>query len=185
MLAIAVAPEGRVKEYILNAWDEIDRNYRINFISSNSASAVPHITLLAGIDEIFGDNLIGIIKKIAIDSTPFGMHSNGLGMLLLDSPLIYLRWKENIALHSLRNRILNKLELNGIPCKNKAYNFEWMAKTTICFQDTNYDSNLLKTINTLKTTFEFSYKSTIKNLMVIKYSEGESEETVSVFRLDK
>ena len=82
MLAIAVAPEGIVKEYILNAWDEIDRNYRINFISSNSASAVPHITLLAGIDEIFGDNLIGIIKKIAIDSTPFGMPSNGLGMLL-------------------------------------------------------------------------------------------------------
>ena len=113
------------------------------------------------------------------------MRSNGLGMLLLDSPLIYLRWKENIALNSLRDRILNKLELNGIPCKNTAYNFEWMAKTTICFQDTNYDSNLLKTINTLKTTFEFSYKSTVKNLMVIKYSEGESEETVSVFRLDK
>ena len=112
MLAIAIIPSERVTKYIFNLWKKIDKINNVNYVFYNSST--PHITLISGIQDSFESQLSDLLQQIVLDSENFELYTKGFGMLLLDSPLIYLRWRENQYIHYLKNKIQTKLELNGI-----------------------------------------------------------------------
>ena len=176
MLAIVIIPEGIVYKSILEKWKEIHSDYKVNFIYFNSS--IPHITLVSGIDEKYKNQILDILNKILKKTTPFDMYTKGYGMLLLNSPLIYLRWRENISLNKLRNNILNKIIQNKLISNDLIENKEWMSKTTIFYKDLEYNEKLLKIISNIKKSYLSEMKINVNKLAIISYSNNSKEKLI-------
>lgn len=176
MLAIAIIPVGIVKKFILDKWEEINSEYEVNFIYSNSS--IPHITLVSGIDDKHKNQIFNILNEILKNTYPFDIHTKGFGMLLLDSPLIYLRWRENISLNKLRNNILSTIVQRKLISNNLIENKEWMSKTTLFYKDLEYNEKLLNIISNIKKSYVFDMKNNVNKLSIISYSNNSKEKLI-------
>ena len=92
MFAIAIVPGKRVSENIKKTWNILDKNYGINFISSNSR--LPHITLISELCEEKKEEIINSINSSIVSTKSMKLCSKGLGVFLIETPLVYLRWKK-------------------------------------------------------------------------------------------
>ena len=181
MLALAFIPNKEVCDFVIRTWGELNKTHNINFIEKNSSK--PHITLIAGMHEGAQSELINLLIMEKNNWHPFEMTTKGLGIFLLEKPLIYLRWKNSKELNFFRSEILEKLKIKGILKENIEYNKEWKAKTTIAYKDTEYNRNLIEVINTVKREYKSEYKSKICNLEVIKYKEDFKEKSIFHYEL--
>ena len=179
MLAIVIIPEGIVKRFILDKWKEMHSNYEVNYIYFNSS--IPHITLVSGIDEKHKNQIFNILNEISKNTYPFDMHTKGFGMLLLDSPLIYLRWRENISLNKLRNNILSTIIQRKLISNNLIENKEWMTKTTMFYKDLEFNEKLLNIIINIKKSYLFDMKNNVNKLSIISYSNNSREKLIKNF----
>ena len=181
MLAIAIVPGKRVYESILKIWNVIDKNNGIRFISSNSG--LPHITLIAELDESKKEEIINSIKSSILSTKPFKICSRGFGAFLIETPLIYLRWKDSKKLNSLRSNILKDLKKNKLVDTNLIENYDWIPKTTICYKDIFYENNLINVISAIKSIMIEDIDEQVYRLILIRYLEGEKEKVVEEFSL--
>ena len=179
MLAIEIIPGKKVCENIKKTWNILDKNYGINFISSNSG--LPHITLISGLHEKKKEAIIDSIKSSIISVKSLKLCSRGLGVFLIDTPLIYLRWKNNEQLIKLRNILLNNLVKNQLINKNS--NSDWIAKTTICFKDLSYEDNFTNSILTIKGMFTEDFNEEVERLVLIRYQDLKKEKVIEEFSL--
>ena len=144
--AIALAFKGKLLEELLNAWNILDKEMKINSISSHSPR--PHITINSGeLNNI--DKIIKILKKIKFKK--FKIMSLGIGIFANKEPTLYLRWEQNNNLQKLFNLIhkkTSKLYKNKSKFSSPSF---WIPKTTIAMKDTKYSDLelILKKINFL------------------------------------
>lgn len=173
MLALAIIPEGIVNKFVFKQWQQIDEIYNVNFIYRNSS--IPHITLISGLEEKCKVELLIILKNILKDYISFNIYTKGLGMLILEKPLIYLRWSESLELNVLRGKILNKIIKKKLISSNIVANKDWIMKTTICYGDLEYNEKLLKIINSIKKNYLYDMKNVVNNIAMISYSDNSKE----------
>ena len=176
MLALALIPNEEICNLVKRTWVQLNKRHNINFIAKSSSK--PHITLIAGLEESFQIEIDKFLKLEKNNWHSFEMSTKGLGIFLLEKPLIYLRWKNSNELNLLRKNILGQLKLKGILQDNIEYNEDWKAKTTIAYQDILYNNKLIEIINTIKSEYKQEYKSKINNLEIIKYKEGFKEKSI-------
>tara|TARA_Y100000589_G_C27105487_1_gene609892 strand:+ start:278 stop:826 length:549 start_codon:yes stop_codon:yes gene_type:complete len=179
MFAIAMVPGERVCENIKKTWHILYKNYGINFISSNSG--LPHITLISGLQEKNKEEIIYTISSSITSKKSIKICSKGLGVFLIETPLVYLRWKNNKQLIELRNILLNNLVKNKLV--NNNLNSEWIAKTTICYKDLSYEDNFTNIILTIKGMFTEDFNEEVKRLVLIRYQDSEKEKVIKEFSL--
>ncbi len=144
LLAITLSLSGKDYKKILQSWNILKNKYNIKFISSRSPK--PHITIISG----YIKNLSLIKKKIRrIYFKRFILRSAGLGVFLMENPLIYIRWEKNLYLTKLyelvdknfNEKIFKKTKFSG--------SFYWVPKTTIAYKDFKI-KNLDKIFKSLK-----------------------------------
>ena len=179
MFAIAIVPGERVCENIKKTWNIVYKNYGINFISSNSG--LPHITLIQGLPENNKEEIINSIRSSIVSIKSITLCSKGLGVFLIKTPLVYLRWKNNKQLIELRNILFNNLVKNKLVNENS--NSDWIAKTTICFKDLSYEDNFTNIILTIKEMFTEDFNEEVERLVLIRYQDSEKEKVIEEFTL--
>ena len=179
MLAVAIVPGKRVCENIKKTWNILDKNYGINYISTNSP--FPHITLISGLYEKKNEEIINSINSSIVSTKSMKLCSKGLGVFLIESPLVYLRWKNNKKLIELRNTLLENLAKNKLVNNNSSSNIDWTAKTTICFKDLNYKNNFTNVILTIKEMFTEDYEEEVESLVLIRYLDAAKEKVIQKF----
>ena len=101
--------------------------------------------------------------------------------MLIDTPFVYLRWKENKQLIEFRNNLLKNLVKNQFVNKNS--NSDWIAKTTLCFKDLRYENNFTNTIFTIKEMFTKDFNEEFERLVLIRYLDSEKEKVIEEFTL--
>ena len=181
MLAIAIIPGEKVFESIKKTWKIVDENYGINFISSHSG--IPHITLVAELNEEKKEEIINSIRSSITTIKSITLCSNGLGIFLIDTPLIYLRWKNNKKLIELRNILLNNLAKKKLVNINSSLNSDWIAKTTICFRDISYGDDFNNIILTIKGMINIDFNEEVEGLVLIRYSDSEKDKVIEELSL--
>ena len=179
MLAIAIVPGKRVCENIKKTWNILDKNYGINFISTNSR--FPHITLISGLCEEKKEEIINSINSSIVSTKSMKLCSKGLGVFLIETPLVYLRWKNNKKLIELRDILLENLAKNKLVNNDSSSNLDWIAKTTICFKDFSYKNNFTNIILTIKEMFTEDYEEEVESLVLIRYLDSVKEKVIMEF----
>ena len=179
MFAIAIVPGKRVSENIKKTWNILDKNYGINFISSNSG--LTHITLISGLYEKKKEEIINSINSSIVSTKSMKLCSKGIGVFLIETPLVYLRWKNNKKLIELRDILFENLAKNKLVNNNSSSNSDWTPKTTICFKDLNYKSNFTNIILTIKEMFTEDYEEEVESLVLIRYLDSVKEKVIQEF----
>ena len=168
LVAITLSLSGKDYKKILQSWDILKNKYKVDYISSRSPG--PHITIISG----YIKNLSLIKKKInKINFKRFILRSAGLGVFLMESPLIYIRWKKNSSLTKLcelvdenfNEKIFKKAKFSG--------SFYWVPKTTIAYRDFKI-KNLNKIFKSLSNISKpISVKIDKIELMSVSIKHGE------------
>ena len=143
MLSVSIPLKEKALEQALHMQDILFNQGKVSHIQENG---FPHITLLAGINneklELLKEALnfaVNLFKGIELKT-------KGIGLLALDTPLVYLRWEENKDLVQAKNQLMNCLLERDILKSGLAYNDDWIIKSTICFHDTRYNIELFQAI---------------------------------------
>ena len=130
LLAITLSLSGKDHKKILRSWNILKNKYNIDFISSRSPK--PHITIISG----YIKNLSLIKKKIRkIYFKRFILRSAGLGVFLMESPLIYIRWEKNLSLNKLYKLVDKNFNKKILKRTKFSESFYWIPKTTIAYKD--------------------------------------------------
>lgn len=174
--ALVIPLQGDLLKITQLAWDMLDGRYKVNRIAQESPC--PHITLFAGEARNPNKNFFLAIQKLCTVTKPFTMRTNGLGVLAVESPLIYIRWMMSTALKELHSKAVQV-------CKENKFNLDphydpqtWLAKATIAFHDTQY-SNLGQVLYDLK-SLDFSESMEVNKLAIYSYS-NKNQEVLSIF----
>ena len=150
-ISINVPLEGKALYSVLLAQDILHKKMNISFQKNNQS--IPHVNLLSGkIREIELQRLKIDIEKLnkKIIKNNFKMKANGLGVFILDRPVIYMRHYYLRFFLVIRRCLTLEKYFNVID--NSTLTKFWMPKTTIAHKDTNSEDLtnillLLKQIN--------------------------------------
>ena len=109
----------------------------------------------------------------------FFLKGKGLGIIVLDTPVIHIRWIVNDELNALRKQAhlcLLGLQKQGV-VSGYRNDPSWLPKTTIAFSDTSYDNltAVLESINGIN----FSGSFHVENLSIYEYSLKDGEISIS------
>jgi len=168
--AIVINLENPILAEVENSWHVL-QEFGMQFISSRSK--MPHIALVSShIDDaqLLSKKMVDIVNVINC----FDIKSNGLGVFVRKTPVIYLRWYLNQELYNLYNKMAQLLKNQGDMLTDSTQADQWLPKTTLAFHDTNY--NKLELI--LKKLNRFNYEQTmsVKSLSLLELTtERESE----------
>ena len=170
--AIVVPLSGSIQTIVLETLELLKIKYNIEYLYSRSK--IPHITILAGIPFNNSETeLINLLIKAKKNTKPFTLHSYGLGIFVLDSPLIYLRWKKTQNIQILYDLLFKKMSSYFSQIETSCMPEIWQPKTSLAYKDTK-KSNLIDiiTIELSKIIHQQSMK--VEELFLLKYdSYGE------------
>ena len=167
-LALVLRLSGSMLHAANRAMKILSERFSISYIASRSPS--PHIT----IDSKFR---ISDIKQFhstlgaSLEHTAsFFLKGKGLGIFVLGTPVIHIRWTVNDELNALRKQThlcLLDLQKQGV-VSGYRNDPSWLPKTTIAFSDTSYDNltAVLESINGIN----FSGSFRVENLSIYEYS---------------
>ena len=181
-LAVVIELDDQMEKAARESWSILKNRFSIDFISSRSPC--PHITIesdLTGEIDLISNLLANVAKK----NNPFSISGNGLGIFILDKPLIYIRWTLNKNFFMFKN-LLSETLFAAIIQKNINENFSrfnWLAKTSLAFNDITY-SVLPEILNEMK-SINFYNNMIVKGFSLYKYSEENGEEKITSFKFQK
>jgi hypothetical protein len=175
--AIVIKLTGEILNNSLFAWSALKNQFGIKYISSHSPS--PHITLAAGqCEEI--QKVLQVIKEAATEFSPFELQGNGLGVLVKETPVIYIRWLHSKKLRSLFEFLEDSLKKTWEISEKNFRSEYWMVKTTLAGSDVSY-SKLASALEFLM-TIDFEMKMEVEGLSLFEYDqEGERELKILYF----
>lgn len=135
--AIIIPLIGQIGKVAFQMWDDLDKEFNINYLKKRSPA--PHLTLTAGQSLTEVNVMLDRLKLFIANQRPFTIESNGLGMLMLASPLIYIRWHFSNELNNLYTSVSSyfkeSIDVLGSSVEQKT----WIPKTTIAFKDITYE----------------------------------------------
>ena len=167
-LAFVIELNGGIESSAREAWRALDNELNIHYIANSTPC--PHLTLAA---EFTGDiNAIAqMTQGLCQQVTPFTIDSAGLGIFLTQSPVLYIRWTLIEELIQLQKMISTELTLatqSGIVDGYNA-NLNWIAKSTLAFQDTAYED--LPRILELLRHFNFVQRMKVTEISLYRYGD--------------
>ena len=168
LYAITLGLKGDYYNKILKSWSLIDNNLRINYISSRSPK--PHITIISG----YSKSEAQIIKKLQnIKIKKFSIRSIGLGLLLMNDPLVFIRWEKNKKLKFLYQDIIKNFNSKLFKLTKFSNDVYWFPKTTVAYKDCKLE-NIIKLYKNIKDLSKNSTAEIIKlELMSVSLKHGE------------
>ncbi len=135
-ISINVPLEGKALYSVLLAQDILHKKMNISFQKNNQS--IPHVNLLSGkVREIELQRLkieTGKLNKKIIKNN-FKIKTNGLGVFILDRPVIYMRHYHFRFFLVIRKCLTLGKFFNAID--NSTLTKSWIPKTTIAHKDTN------------------------------------------------
>ena len=168
-LAVVIPMTGDLLSTCLKAWEMLDKRFSIRNISSRSV--FPHLTLVAGTVKP-SHALASALNDLQDNVRTQPLISDGLGVFVNDTPVIYLRWQHRKELLNLRQIIAKTLESHWVAPHEFCDPQRWVAKTTIGALDTRYE-DLGKILVALR-QFNFSQDMALERLDVLEYNiDGE------------
>ena len=176
--AITVPLINQIGEVAFQMWDALDKQFHICY--SKNRSQVPHLTLTAGESLTERKVMLGRLKAFMAMQEPFTMKSNGLGIFLLENPLIYIRWYLSDELSQLYTSASNYFKENISVVDSSVDPKIWVPKTTIAMKDVTCE-DLPKIIGKLR-SYNVKQEMHFHQLALMTYgSNGEDViETVSL-----
>lgn len=169
--AIVINLGGNMLVAARKGWYALRDKFHVEYISSRSSC--PHITLSAGNCTLPETDVVGLVKEIAAGVRSFEISGRGLGIFVLETPLVYVRWVLSGELNDLYAMFQGSLK--GIWGElETSYSPEmWLPKTTLAFRDISYDQ-LPKVLAELQ-KFEFAQPMLVQKLSLLAFGEqGES-----------
>ncbi|NQV82008.1 MAG: hypothetical protein HQ495_15730 [Alphaproteobacteria bacterium] len=176
--ALVIPLTGSIQDACQKAWELIDFEYNAKYISSRCP--FPYLPLYAGSTKRSAGEVFSAWEK-GVSSETFDLKSDGLGVILFNSPILYVRWLRTDALSSLYAAAMKAY--NPI-CSSPAISTQpeyWTPKTTLAGTDTSVDdlSGMLKCIEGIG----FFQNTRVTELAIIEYDERR-ESVVSCFSLE-
>ena len=176
-LAFVIELNGDMESSAREAWRVLDKELNIHYIANSTPC--PHLTLAA---EFTGDiNAIAqMAQNLCQRVIPFTIDSAGLGIFIAQSPVLYVRWTLTEELIQLQKMISTELTMAtqaGIVDGYNA-NLNWIAKSTLAFQDTTYED--LPRMLELVRHFNFTQHMQITEISLYRYGDY-LEENISKF----
>lgn len=182
MLAISLIIEKEPKKFVENVWRKIEKKFNVNYIYRRSK--LPHITLVASFEEKDQDKLFNYLEKKVNNINSFELISNGIGIFILKTPLIYIRWFKNIYLEKIRSEIYDEILKMGILDNKDITNINWIPKTTICYKDIKLNHYFLNILKIIRISYKEDMKCIINSLAIIKYNK-KGEELIKKYQFKK
>lgn len=176
-LAIVIELNEDIKNEAINACNEFSNKLQINYIFKRTPCL--HITLESNLPyEI--EKISDILKDISLNTKPFFVKSNGVGVLVASTPVIYIRWKKNTAIIQLKEIIKESLK-NKL--KEYTEDINWMMKSTLAFHDTKY--NQLADCLSILEKYNFNQNLTVNAIHLYEYSLNANEKSLKTFDFKK
>ena len=176
--AVEIDLVGQLEKSAEKALGYLEKNYGICYLKNHAIA--PHIALLYG-EFSEKELLIEQIKKEVSKTELFSITGLGLGMYVLDHPVIYIRIKKSAKLMDLQARLFGATygldcEINQFYCPDT-----WESKASLAVKDTN-----LSDIGTVLTELkELDFKSSFKldKLKLVSFDDSNVEKTEEVFTI--
>jgi 2'-5' RNA ligase len=175
-IALVVELNGNLLDKTNYLLSRLEDRFSIKYIPSRSPS--PHITLNY---DFFIDDINSFKKSLSqflSTRNKFNLKTNGFGVFVAKSPVIYLRWsidKDLINLkYDLENFLLNLNKRKII--RNYYSDLNWIPKTTIAYNDSSYDNLQI----VLKNIMESDLNGVIllDAISIYSYSEANGEKKI-------
>ena len=174
-ISINVPLQGKALDSVLIAQKILNEEMNISFQKRHQS--VPHINLLSGkITQIdiqrLKTDIIKFNKKIIRKN--FNIKTNGLGVFIIDKPVIYVRYYRFRLFLAIRKFLTLGKYFNTLD--NSTTTKIWTPKTTIAHKDTSLEnlSNILLLLN--KINFYEDFK--VKKINLTSFSSNKPEITI-------
>ena len=177
--ALVIDLDGESKKLALKAWEQLRNHLEIKFISSRSPC--PHITLESDF-EVLNHKLFKSRLSVFCKTQPsFVLDARGLGIFVVDTPVIYIRWRKNNNLNLLKNDLSDFLELaqKDRIINNYSVVEDWVPKTTLAYNDSQYEC--LGDIIQLLRFDEFKDSMKVRSISLYEYSNELGEKNLDKF----
>ena len=164
--AIALGFRGKPYDNIIKAWQILEKNTNIKYVSTFTHE--PHINIIIGSTKNI-EKIFKILKKIKIKK--FKLKSPGLGILANNEPNLYIRWEQSAELLKIANLINKRTSYLFHKIEKFITSSLWIPKTTVAWKDLNYyDLNLIfRKVNFLFT----NHYAVINYIYLIDYTKTE------------
>jgi len=182
--AIVLELSGELEKQTRNAWKILSKKLNIDYVSSYSPC--PHIAIEYGFLIKSEDSFCKLLQdSYRYDLKQFKISSFGLGILVRETPVIYLRWVRDKHFEDFKRKI-NQIMIDANQ-KNLITNYKenenWFPKTTLAFQDTDYDK-LTYIIDDLR-KIDLNKEFFIKTFSLYSYTDQPSETKIKDFIIEK
>ena len=174
-ISINVPLQGKALDSVLIAQKILNEEMNISFQKRNQS--VPHINLLSGkITQIdiqrLKTDIIKFNKKIIRKN--FNIKTNGLGVFIIDKPVIYVRYYRFRLFLAIRRFLTLGKYFNNLD--NSTATKIWTPKTTIAHKDTSLEnlSNILLLLNRINFYEDFK----VKKINLTSFSSNKPEITL-------
>ena len=174
-ISINVPLQGKALDSVLIAQKILNEEMNISFQKRNQS--VPHINLLSGkITQIdiqrLKTDIIKFNKKIIRKN--FNIKTNGLGVFIIDKPVIYVRYYRFRLFLAIRRFLTLGKYFNTLD--NSTATKIWTPKTTIAHKDTSLEnlSNILLLLNRINFYEDFK----VKKINLTSFSSNKPEITL-------
>ena len=177
--ALVIDLDGESKKLALKAWEQLRNHFEIKFISSRSPC--PHITLESDFEVLNHKQFKTRLSVFCKTQPSFFLDTRGLGIFVVDSPVIYIRWRKNNNLNLLKNNLSEFLELaqKDMIIKNYSVVEDWAPKTTLAYNDSQYEC--LGDIIQLFRFDEFKNSMKVRSISLYEYSNELGEKNLDKF----
>ena len=176
--ALVLELDGEMLDEARKAWILLKEKFAIQYISQNSPC--PHMTLASGI-QADTDALVDCLRDVTSKFQPLEVEGNGIAVLVVESPVIFIRWKLTQAMTELRN----KLQASLMDAQKIKYELccDWLAKTSLAYEDSDYENlgEILKTLSALN----FYQNMTCSKLGIYDYSDALGERKIDELSFDQ
>ena len=180
-LAIVIELNGQMEKSARDSWKLLSELFSIRYISSRSPC--PHIAIVSGFSGKHG-SINTILKNLVKNITPFSITGNGLGVFVANTPVIHIRWNINKKLFSLKSTVTkalnNAFDEKLIKEKLNTPDYNWIAKTTLGFNDASY-LNLPVVLNKLE-QIDFKKELIVSGISLYEYSTEYGENKIGFFK---
>ena len=171
LYAITLRLKGQYYNKILKSWSILDKKLKINYLSSRSPK--PHITVISG----YSKNEIQIIKKVQrVKIKKFSIKSIGLGLLLKNEPLVYVRWEMNDEIKKLHQKIVKNFNKKLFKQTKFTKDPYWLPKTSIAYKD--FKLKEVKTVYKYLKNLSKSLTVTINKIELMTVSSQNGEKII-------
>ncbi len=177
--ALVIPLTGSINVACQEAWERLDAEYGAKYVSSRCL--FPYLPLYAGSTGRSAEIVFSVWRE-GVASRTIDLMSDGLGVFLFGSPILYVRWPRTEALSEIYAEAMKSYSpICGSPAISTRPEY-WTPKTTLAGTDTSVDnlSGMLKCLDGID--FFQSFRAT--EMAILEYDK-DRETVVSRFSLQE